>query len=205
MKKASIIINIVLTVAVIVLFVLHFTGKSVPAMVANEAGDVDMVARGEASIAWVNMDSLLANYDMYFDFQDELEEKGRKMERDMNNKTRALEKEMMDFQDKVQKGLVTRATAQQMQQDLAVKEQELYLYRDELGMQFAEEEQVMLRRIQHSITDFVANYNKDKGFEVIFSGAFGGPLLYGHPSIEVTTDVLNGLNQEYQKSKPQKK
>lgn len=205
MKKASIIVNVVLAVAVIVLFVLHFTGKSAPVVVTNGAGDAEVLARGEASIAWVNMDSLLANYDMYFDFQNELEEKGRKMERDMNNKTRALEKEMMDFQDKVQKGLVTRATAQQMQQDLAVKEQELYIYRDELRMQFTEEEQVMLRRIQHSITDFVANYNKDKGFEVILSGAFGGPLLYGHPSIDITADILNGLNQEYQKSKTPKK
>jgi outer membrane protein len=110
----------------------------------------------------------------------------------------------MDFQDKVQKGLVTRSTAQQMQQDLAAKEQELYQYRDELRMQFSEEEQVMLRRIQHSITDYLKKYNKEKGYQVILSGTFGGPVLYGNPAIEITQEVLVGLNEEYNKNKTSK-
>lgn len=205
MKKTSLIINIVLAVAVVVLFILHFASKPATTTTLTHDGETKAIANEATSIAWVNMDSVLANYDMYFDIQKELEEKGRKMERDMNTRTRSLEKEMIDFQDKVQKGLVTRSTAQQMQQDLALKEQELYVYRDELRMQFAEEEQVMLRRIQHGITDFVNQYNQDKGYEIILSGAFGGPLLYGHPSIDITADVLSGLNKEYQKSKPTKK
>ena len=93
----------------------------------------------------------------------------------------------------------------EMQQDLAAKEQELYQFRDELRMQFSEEEQVMLRRIQHSITDFLKVYNQNKGYQVIMSGTFGGPLLYGHPAIDITKDVLVGLNIEYQKSRPAKK
>ena len=88
---------------------------------------------------------------------------------------------------------------------LAAKEQELYQFRDELRMQFSEEEQVMLRRIQHSITDFLKVYNQNKGYQVIMSGTFGGPLLYGHPAIDITKDVLVGLNIEYQKSRPAKK
>jgi outer membrane protein len=72
-------------------------------------------------------------------------------------------------------------------------------------MRFAEEEQVMLRRIQHSITDYLKIYNQNKGFQIILSGTFGGPLLYGNPSIEITQDVIAGLNVEYGKTKTTKK
>jgi outer membrane protein len=205
MKKTSLVVNIVLAIAVVLLYVLYFTGNTKTAYFENDKGESTAIIAGEHAIAWVNMDSVLSKYDMYYDIQQELESKGRKMETDMTTRTRAFEKQMIDFQDKVQKGLVTRSTAQQMQQDLAAKEQELYQFRDELRMRFAEEEQVMLRRIQHNITDYLKEYNKDKGFQVILSGAFGGPLLYGNPGIEITKEVTAGLNTDYNKNKASKK
>jgi len=206
MKRTSLIINIVLALAVVALYILHFTGnKSATSEITEGNRDTEEIVKGEQAVAWVNMDSILSNYDMYFDIQKELEKKGRNMEVDMTNRTRAFEKEMIDFQDKVQKGLVTRSVAQQMQQDLAAKEQELYVFRDELRMRFSEEEQVMLRRIQYSINDFTKMYNKDKGYEIILSGSFGGPLLYGHPANDITKEVIEGLNKEYQKNLAPKK
>lgn len=205
MKKTSLIVNIVLAIALVVLYVLYFTGKPKGLELNNQSDESAQIAMGDNAIAWVNMDSLLTSYDMYFDIQKELEEKGRKMETDMTSRTRNFEKQMVDFQDKVQKGLVTRSTAQEMQQDLAAKEQELYQFRDQLRMQFSEEEQVQLRRIQHNITDFLKVHNQEKGYQVILSGTFGGPLLYGHPAIDITKDVIIGLNQEYQKTRPAKK
>lgn len=204
MKKSALIINVILAIAVVLLYVLHFVGIPKGADEPETDSTTSEIVAGEKSIAWVNIDSVLNNYDMYFDIQKELEAKGRKMEADMTTRTRSFEREMMDFQEKVQKGLVTRSTAQQMQQDLSQKEQELYLFRDELRMKFAEEEQVMLRRIQNNITEFLKEYNKDKGFEIILSGAFGGPLLYGNPSIEITKEVTAGLNAEYAKTKTDK-
>lgn len=205
MKNLSLVINVVLAVAIIVLYTLHFTGETKAPVIIENGEVVSGTYTGEVAVAWINMDSLLSNYDMYFDVQKELEEQGRKMEADMTSRTRAFEREMIDFQDKVQKGLVTRSTAQQMQMDLQAKEQELYLFRDELRMRFAEEEQVRLRNIQHSITDFIKEFNKDKGFQVVLSSSFGGPVLYGHPSIEITKEVLHGLNNKYAQSRSAKR
>jgi len=149
------------------------------------------------SAAWVNVDTLINNYDMYFDMQKELEESGRKSEAELTTKSRDFEREATDFQNKVQKGLVTRSQAEQLQQGLAAKEQELYRLRDELRAKIADEQQVKLRLIQVSITDFLTEYNKTKGYHVILSSTFGGPLLYGHPSLDITQDVLKGLNEKY--------
>lgn len=198
MKKFTLIGFIIIAVAVAALYVLHFTSGSKSAkIVTSSQNTTGTFLSGEMSIAWVNIDTILNNYDMYFDMRKELEESGRKLEAELNSRSKSFEKEAIDFQDKVQKGLVTRSQAQQMQQDLAGKEQELYRLRDELRLQLAEEEQVKLRQIQHSITQYLEGYNKDKGYHIILSSTFGGPLLYGHPALDITKDVLKGLNENY--------
>lgn len=199
MKKTNLIINILFGVAIVVLFVLYFTK-------GNKRGDVKGTEGNAASTeqftaAWVNMDTLMNSYDMYFDMKKELEESGKKKEADLNAKSRSFEKEAYDFQDKVQKGLLTRSEAQQLQTNLAAKEQQLYQLRDEMRMQLAEEEQVKLRLIHNSITEYLKEYNADKGYHLILSNTFGGPLLYGNPANDITKEVIEGLNKKYAETK----
>lgn len=206
MKKFTLIFNIVLALSVVALFVLHFTQKSGKTSVAtngNSETTADLSA--QFSAAWVNVDTVLNNYDMYFDMRKELEANSRKLEAELNSKSRTFEKEAIDFQDKVQKGLVTRSEAQQLQTTLANKEQELYRLRDEMRMQLAEEEQVKLRVIQNSITEYLKEYNADKGFHIILSSTFGGTMLYGHPALDITNEVLLGLNEKYKANRPANK
>ena len=203
MKKFTLIFNIVLALAVVALFVLHFTSKSKKSVATNNGkAEVSTELSASFTAAWVNVDTVLNNYDMYFDMRKELEANSRKLEAELNAKSRTFEKEAMDFQDKVQKGLVTRSEAQQLQTTLANKEQELYRLRDEMRMQLAEEEQVKLRKIQNSITEFLKEYNEDKGYHIILSSTFGGPMLYGHPALDITNDVVKGLNEKYSVNRP---
>ncbi len=58
-------------------------------------------------------------------------------------------------------------------------------------------EQVKLRQIHYSITEYLKKYNADKGYHIILSSNFGGPLLYGHPALDITSEVIGGINQEY--------
>jgi len=203
MKKFTLIFNIVLALAVVALFVLHFTSKSGKSAVAsNGKTETSTELSANFTAAWVNVDTVLNSYDMYFDMRKELEVNSRKLEAELNAKSRTFEKEAMDFQDKVQKGLVTRSEAQQLQTTLANKEQELYRLRDEMRMQLAEEEQVKLRKIQNSITEFLKEYNENKGYHIILSSTFGGPMLYGHPALDITNDVVKGLNEKYSVNRP---
>lgn len=199
MKKINLIINILFGVAIVILFVLHFTNGS-------KSGDVkgtesNVVLTEQFTAAWVNLDTLMNNYDMYFDMKRELEESGKKKEADLNAKSRSFEKEAYDFQDKVKKGLLTRSEAQQIQTNLAAKEQQLYQLRDEMRMQLAEEEQVKLRLIHNSIVEYLKEYNADKGYHLILSNTFGGPLLYGNPVNDITKEVIDGLNKKYAETK----
>lgn len=194
MKKITLVASFVMAVAAVGLLT---NCKSKTSGSAAKTTDSNVQLSSTFSAAWVNIDTLITNYDMYFDMQKELEESGLKSEAELSTKSKDFEKQATDFQDKVQKGLITRSQAQELQQVLGGKEQELYRLRDELRAKLAEEQQVKLRQIQQSINEYLADYNKDKGFHLILSNTFGGPLLYGHPNLDITQEVLKGLNEKY--------
>lgn len=200
MKKLSLWLNIILIIAVAGIYFLYFTGgKSTKTETGKE--EKETVIDRDYSIAYVNIDTLIQHYDLFIDKNDELLQKKDESEAKLQIQSRNFEKEVKDFQDKVQKGLVTRTKAQMMQQDLAQKEQQLYANRDNMARQLSEEEQVMLRQVLNEVMNYLEEYNKDYNYKYIFSNSFGGQLLYTDKSLNITQDVLNGLNEKYNKEK----
>lgn len=196
MRNISTILNIVLTVAVGVLFFLHFSSTT------NKVGTEEVVINnGDKIIAYVNIDSLISKYDLFFDLQSKLVDSQKKSETELNSKSQAFEREAVDFQNKVQKGLITRAQAEELQKTLAAKEQNLYALRDQLRSKLGEEEQVMMRQLRNSIDEYLVEYNKNKNFHYILSYTFGGPVLLANDNLNITNEVLKGINETYQKNK----
>lgn len=195
MKKAFIISNAILGIAVVVLFILQFSGAKKAAVTAPVVGkDVKT-----APVVYVNIDSLVKGYTMYTDMQSEYEGKAKKKEEEFGSKMKSFQRDVKDFQDKVQKGLVTRSQAQTMQEGLAKREQELGQLRQQFQTELGEEEGVMLRKIHYSIQEFLKEYNKTKGYSIILSTNAGGTVLYGEDALNITQDVLKGLNAGYKK------
>ena len=60
MKSYSIALNVVLLIAVGVLYVLHFTGNSCTSANVGEGGS--NVGKGDVKIVYINTDTLLRNY-----------------------------------------------------------------------------------------------------------------------------------------------
>ncbi len=203
MKRIHLIINAVLFAGLAVLYFLHFSDISKTGLNdGNETSQTEPFS-GASTIAFVNMDTLLSKYDMYFDFRQQLQEKQRRLEAQLNTSTRTYERQVVDFQDKVQKGLVTRSQAQEIEMQLMQKQQELIQLKDRLSMQLMEEEQVMNRRLQFTIQEFLKEYNKDGKFQYILGYSFGGPILYSNEKLDITSEVISGINLKYQASKTQ--
>ena len=188
MKKVNLILNIVLVLAVAALYVLHFTGNSKTGRITAGSGD----------IVYINLDTLVNQYDMYNDLRTELESKVSAIENDLNKKGRALENDMKSFQEKMQKGLLTRSQMETMQNDLMARDQELRNLSQQKQMELAEEESVMYNRVMDAIRTYVDNYNKDKQFSLILTTtAATNSIISGDQGLNITTEVINGLNQEY--------
>jgi len=200
MKKLSLWLNVVLIIAVAGIYFLYFTGNKATRPDVNEDGTELEIDRDYA-IAYVNIDTLVRNYKLFIDKSDALTQKKNESEAELQMQSKKFENEVRDFQDKANKGLITRAKAQSLQQELAQKEQQLYAMRDNLAMQLSEDEQVMYRQVLNEVMVYLEEYNKDYNYKYILSNSFGGQLLYTNKSLNITSDVLTGLNEKYDKTK----
>jgi outer membrane protein len=198
MKNFSVVLNAVLVAAVAVLFVLFFTNKSNK----NEAVVADGSAAQKGDVVYIQIDSLVNNYDMFNDLRSELESKATKIQNDLNKKSRAFENDAKNFEEKLNKGLLTRSQAESMQASLLQRQQELQNYTQQKQMEMAEEETVMINKVMDAIKTYVKEYNKTHQFALILTTSNTTQVVIdGSVSLDITQDVLNGLNEEYIKTR----
>ncbi|MDC0584326.1 OmpH family outer membrane protein [Bacteroidales bacterium] len=198
MKKGQLILNIVFAIAIIGLYAIKLNNKPQQDTNIQTQGSTSMVS---GNIAFVDIDTIRANYDMFFDLQQTFQKKTEKSQIELDQKVKAFEKSAQDFQYKVQKGLVTRSTAQEMQQGLAQEEQRLMQLREKLTYELAEEEQVMSRQVLESITSYLKENYNGSAYHYVLSHAYGSNILFANDSLNITYNVLNGINDSYKQSK----
>ncbi len=199
MKKVNLTLNIVLLLAVAVLYVLHFTGNKTDNTVSSEDS---RITAGSGDIVYINLDTLVNQYDMYNDLRTELESKVSAIDNDLNKKGRALENDVKSFEDKMQKGLLTYSQAESMRNDLMTRDQELRNLSQQKQMELANEESVMYNRVMDAIKTYVDNYNKEKQYSLILTTtAATNSVINGEQGRNITNEIINGLNQEYIKNR----
>jgi outer membrane protein len=198
MKKLSVALYVVLFLAVACLYYLHFSGNK-----KSKKSDVSEIVNDMPSqgIAYVNIDSIILKFDMFFDRRGELLTKQKNAESELTSKGTIYEKGAKDYQEKVSKGLVTRATAAEMEQALVQQQQELVGLRDKLQADLMEEEQVMNRQILEYITRFLEEHKSEYNYQYILGKNFGGIVLYSNRSLDITQKVLDALNLKYKSEK----
>ncbi len=204
MKKISFWLNIVLIVAVAVLFFLHFQSNdgittSDKGKTSAEEKQKEFESYDNLRVAYVNIDSLLNGYDMYIDKRDEFVEEQTNSQSELQSRSRQLQQEFNELREKLNKGMITRAKAQMMQRNLGEKEQKLRQLRQNMSSELAEKEQVIYRQVLNSVMDYLDDYAEKHDYHYILSYSFGGPVLYKKDDFEITQDVLKGLNEEYAK------
>lgn len=148
-------------------------------------------------IAYVRIDSLMAGYDMYNELSKEFEAKATAAESDLTSRGRALERKVQDAQSRVERGLVTRAEAAQLQETLARDEQNFMQLQSTKQEELAEENSVMMNKILFAVEEFIKEYNKDYRYGMILTTSGGSPVLHADPALDITAEVLKGLNEKY--------
>ena len=201
MKRVNLIINIVLVIAVGVLFVLYFTGKEKSATVQTKEKPAGNISAGNGEMAYINIDTLMNNMDMFFDIRNKLVDKQKESEAELGSRSKDFEKQATDFQEKVQKGLITRSRAQEIEQELYAEQQNLINLKDKLSLELAEEEQVMNRQLIYYITDYLKEFNEENNYQFIISNSLAGPLLYASDEHDITEEVIEGINAKYAKER----
>ena len=191
-------IDIVLALAIAVLFILYFRPAAKTAEPATDGTQAAAPASLiDSQIAYIEIDSIVPNYHMYIDLTAELDKKQNQKEADLNTKAQKFQADVADFQNKAQKGLETRAKLEEMGNALSEREQQLGALQQQYAMEISEEAQVINRKVLQSIMDYLAVYNESHHFHYILGSSFGSMILYSDKSLDITREILNGLNTAY--------
>ena len=201
MKNTSTLISIVALAAAICAVVLAIVGT--PSKKGKEASGDEAEAR-KGAIVWFNMDTILQEYDMANDLKSVVENKVQSINQEVNKKGSRLEKDIAAFQEKIDKGLLTRSVAEVQGQKLQQRQQEFQQYAAKKQQEIAEEQQVMMNQIADAIKTFIDAYNMEKEYAMIIAtqgDILPAPVVTADPELDITQELLDGLNAAYVKEK----
>ncbi|MCQ2311381.1 MAG: OmpH family outer membrane protein [Paludibacteraceae bacterium] len=200
MKKSQIIVDGILAAAVVVLFVLFFTGKQGCCKKQSSTMPVAEVQEGNLPIAYLNVDSLLEGYTFAQEAQEKLMSKQEDARLKLNTKGRTLESEMADFQRKYENNaFLSQERAQNEYSRLQRKQQELQELEQKLTNDILLENQELNMQLADSLMAFLKDYNADGRFQVILSNQGKDNVLMAADGMDITADVIAGMNARYGK------
>jgi outer membrane protein len=176
-------------------------GKNEAVQAEGEA--VENVA-GAGSIVYIDLDRILMEYDMANDLRSVVETKVQNIQAEVNRRGTKLEKDVKSFQEKMEKGLMTRSVAEVQGQKLQQQEQDFNVYAAQKQQEIQEEQVVMMNQLGDAIKTFLDKYNEEKQYAMILTNQGGAPVITGDAALNITDDVLAGLNEEYIKTKNEK-
>jgi outer membrane protein len=203
MKNTSLILSIISLVAVVVFGIMSLTKGGKNEAVQAEGEAVENVA-GAGSIVYIDLDRILMEYDMANDLRSVVETKVQNIQAEVNRRGTKLEKDVKSFQEKMEKGLMTRSVAEVQGQKLQQQEQDFNVYAAQKQQEIQEEQVVMMNQLGDAIKTFLDKYNEEKQYAMIITNQGGAPVITADPALNITDDVLAGLNEEYIKTKNEK-
>lgn len=206
MKKTSNILSICALVVAAAALVLTFVSKSPKTKVAGST-ESTAVAENTSGIAYFNLDEVVANYQMAIDLQQSFEKKANGINDDVTRRRTKLENEDKDLADKLNKGLITRSVAEVKYNDLQKKIADFQQFGQQKQNELAEEQQVILNNIANSVMEYVKKYNSEHHYDLILStqgNLLSSPVVDAAASLNITSELIDGLNAEYQNNKSKK-
>ena len=152
-------------------------------------------------IAYVDIDTLLINYDLWNDLNEEMIRKEENVRATLNEKAKELEAEFAEFERKLNNnGFVTRERAESEQSRILKKRQDLEELQERLGSELTIENNKNNVLFRDSINAFINEYNKVHGYNIILS-RMGDNILYIDNAMNITQEIIDGLNARHEKNK----
>ena len=151
-------------------------------------------------IAFVDIDSLLTNYEFSKNINKEMLRKEENMRMTLSEKAKEIQADIDDFTRKLQNNVyATQQRAEEEQARILKREEAYNKLTERLSSELAAESQKNNIILRDSINSFLKEYNKSAGYDLIIS-RLGDNLLYANEALDITKEVINGLNERYKDS-----
>ena len=199
MKNTNYVINGILAIAVIILFIMQFSGSKAMHTISGKqlrSGEIDSLC--SLPIAYFHIDTLLTNYNFAKDLNEQITRKQENARANLTQQMRNLESEINEFRYKAQNGaFLTQARAEQEQERLMRKQQEFQALEQKLTQDILEETQRMNEQLRDTIMHHLKEYNKDNKYQIIISSDATNPIFLADEVYNITGEVVDYLNKRW--------
>ncbi|MDR0744247.1 MAG: OmpH family outer membrane protein [Tannerella sp.] len=199
-EKVHYVIEAALAVAVIILFILQFSGDKKLTIADIAVSDGSAVSESTMPIAFIDVDSLMSNYIYSIDLNEQITKKFENSRASLTEKLRKLQSDATDFQRKAETGaFLSRERMEAEQQRIMKRDQELQELQAQMSQELGEEQLRMNEELRKTIITHLTEFNKSKGYHIVY-GKMNDNILYANDAYNITGEVIDFLNRQHASS-----
>lgn len=198
LAKISLGINVLLVVAVIILFVKMPSGTADATEVEENdslSTSVEVQNDGELTIAYYNGDSL-NNTQFFMDLQKSMQESSSKAENKLISKQKEIENWSARWNEKAQGGLLPNEQ-ERYYKEAGEKEQELAMLQQQVQIEAAQEQEQLMMTMYSRVNLYAKSFAENNNIDILLQCQLGNNISYVGPSMDVTSQFVNHVNKEY--------
>lgn len=192
----SLILSVIAIIGLVFLFVMNFTNNNDPKE-EQQIMAMPVSSSGSNSIVFINSDLILEQYLMVDKMAKQLESERQKKDADISAQQKAYEQDAQYFQQQVQEQAISEQSAQQIYEQLMMKQQELYELQEQYTAELAQKEYNMNLVLLDSVRNYVSRLNAKYKYDYILSYNTAGNIILAKDTFDITLPVIEGLNLEY--------
>lgn len=200
MKNGLLIWNVVLTIVAGYLLVMHFNSKKNVAVPSNAMSTDSTGGHKDFRIAYFEMDSVEANFEMVKQVMAELNAKESAMNDEIEKLGKEIQQKYNYYQNKAQAGNLSQAESEAASQEMKSLDDKMRARKQQLDEDYLYLKNKRQNEIKSQIENFLKEYNKAGKYSYIISYE-KGLFYYGDSTYNITPDVVKGLNEFYKPGK----
>jgi len=202
MKNLSLVFSSLALVGVFVLVGMKVTEKkmSKPTYTIKDSTGKEFILSG-GKVGYVDIDTLESNYNYFKAKKAEFEVRQKNIDAELEKLASALQNEYNGLQKQAQAGTLSQADGEAAQQKLMQRQQDLELKRQNMGANFLKDQEAFNKEIHDNLHQYIEKYNVEKGYDYILSYSKDGSILYANKDLDLTRDIIKGMNSETPNSK----
>jgi len=199
MNKILLILNIVLLIGLGYLYYAFYGNKKATQPVATT---LQTQPKPSFKIAYFDLDTLEKYYVFAKETRDYLSGQNDAMQGKLNKIRQDYTAKVNDYN---KRGATLSQTEQsQMQEDLTRMDSYYSQQQQSLGQDFQGEYMRKMLDLKNKIQEYLKSYSAQKGYEYVFATSGDDNLYYKDSVRNITTDIVDKLNEEYKNSKKKK-
>jgi outer membrane protein len=201
MKNLSLVFSSLALIGVFVLLGMKLNEKKAPkpTFTIKDSSGKEILLGGK--VGFVDIDTLESNYNYFKLKKAEFEVRQKNIDAELEKMASSLQSEYNTLQKQAQAGTLSQSDGEAAQQRLMQRQQELELKRQSMGAKFLKDQEAFNKEIHDNLHEYIEKYNVERGYDYILSYSKDGSILYANKDLDLTQDIIKGMNSENKKPK----